>query len=281
MPDVVAIFRNPTYSPLQHRSNDTAILEATLTHVVRPGWRLVKTSEQEIAGGHLPAAHLYLNMCQGALASEQLMPLEADGALVVNRPSSVLNCHRHRLVKRLAGGALPFPRTLVVPSTATVPAPALRELVGEEQRIWIKRGDVHAERPEDVVQVATAQVSTAMAAFAARGIPWVAFQQHVPGPIVKFYAVADGRFFRWYPAAGGAGAELPIDADRLKALAFDAAAQLELEVFGGDVAFPRAERPVLIDINDWPSFAPFREEAARAIAGYVCDRLETIEEGQQ
>ena len=280
MPDVVAIFRNPTYSPLQHRSNDTAILEATLTHVVRPGWRLVKTSEQEIADGHLPAAHLYLNMCQGALASEQLMPLEADGALVVNRPSSVLNCHRHRLVKRLAGGALPFPRTLVVPSTAAVPGPALREIAGEE-RIWIKRGDVHAERPEDVVQVATTDVSAAMAAFAARGIPWVAFQQHVPGPIVKFYAVADGRFFRWYPAAGGAGAELAIDADRLKALAFDAAAQLELEVFGGDVAFPRPERPVLIDINDWPSFAPFREDAARAIAGYVCDRLETVGEEPQ
>ncbi len=281
MPDIVAIFRNPTYSPLQHRSNDTAILEATLTHVVRPGWRLVKTNEQEIAGGHLPAAHLYLNMCQGALASEQLMPLEADGALVVNRPSSVLNCHRHRLVKRLAGGALPFPRTLVVPSTAAVPAPALRDLAGEEQRIWLKRGDVHAERPEDVVQVATADVGTAMAAFSARGIPWVAFQQHVPGPIVKFYAVADGRFFRWYPATGGAGTELAIDADRLKALAFDAAAQLELEVFGGDVAFPRPERPVLIDINDWPSFAPFREDAARAIAGYVCDRLETVGEEPQ
>jgi len=291
VPDVVAIFRNPTYSPLQHRSNDTAILEATLTHVVRPGWRLVKTSEQEIAGGHLPAAHLYLNMCQGALACEQLMPLEADGALVVNRPSSVLNCHRHRLVKRLASGALPFPRTLVVPSTAAVPASALRDLTGEgaggDQRIWIKRGDVHAERPEDVVQVAVGQASTAMAAFAARGIPWVAFQQHVLGPIVKFYAVADGRFFRGSPAGGGRGggvggeAGLAIDEDRLKALAFDAAAQLELEVFGGDVAFPRPERPVLIDINDWPSFAPFREDAARAIAGYVRDRLETVGEEPQ
>jgi hypothetical protein len=95
--------------------------------------------------------------------------------------------------------------------------------------------------------------------------------------------VADGRFFRWYPAAGrgGEGGELEIDADRLKALAFDAAAQLELEVFGGDVAFPRPDRPVLIDINDWPSFAPFREDAARAIAGYVCDRLETVGEEPQ
>ena len=282
MPDVVAISRNPIYSPLQHRSNDRAILEATLAHLAHQGkgWRLVKTSEMEVANGHLPAAHLYLNMCQGALASEQLMPLEADGAIVVNRPSSVLNCHRHRLVKRLAGGALPFPRTLILPSTAAAPADALRELAGEEagERIWIKRGDVHAERPEDVVSVPAVEVPAAMAAFADRGIPWVALQQHVPGPIVKFYAVADGRFFRWYPAVNGGGpaasADLRVDEDRLKALAFDAAAQLELEVFGGDVAVPRPGRPVLIDINDWPSFAPFREDAARAIAGYVCDRLE-------
>jgi len=29
---------------------------------------------------------------------------------------------------------------------------------------------------------------------------------------------------------------------------------------------------VLIDLNDWPSFAPFRDDAARAIAGYIDER---------
>jgi hypothetical protein len=31
---------------------------------------------------------------------------------------------------------------------------------------------------------------------------------------------------------------------------------------------------VLVDINDWPSFAPFREEAAVAIAEYIQDCIE-------
>jgi hypothetical protein len=31
--------------------------------------------------------------------------------------------------------------------------------------------------------------------------------------------------------------------------------------------------PVLIDVNDWPSFKRCREEAAEAIAGYVGERL--------
>src|SRR5439155_1124384 len=84
--------------------------------------------------------------------------------------------------------------------------------------------------------------------------------QHVPGPVVKFYGVTDGRFFNWYGSEAGFAGERPaVDENRLQALALEAAAILGLEVFGGDVAFPEPDRPVLIDINDWPSFAPFRE----------------------
>jgi glutathione synthase/RimK-type ligase-like ATP-grasp enzyme len=60
-----------------------------------------------------------------------------------------------------------------------------------------------------------------------------------------------------------------VDEARLQELAFCAAETVGLEVFGGDVAIPSPDRPVLIDINDWPSFAPFRTEAAGAIADYV------------
>ncbi|MDQ6926858.1 MAG: hypothetical protein M3154_11580, partial [Candidatus Eremiobacteraeota bacterium] len=43
-------------------------------------------------------------------------------------------------------------------------------------------------------------------------------------------------------------------------------------VFGGDVALPAPDAPVLIDLNDWPSFAPFRADAAAAIAAYALRR---------
>ena len=276
MPDLVAIYRRSSYSPLQHRSNDTAILAATATELERHGWRVTNTREEDVEAGRLAAGTLYLNMCQGSLASSQLMPLEYDGALVVNRPTSVLNCHRHRLVKRMADSRLAFPRTIIQPSSALSPSPDdLRVLSPDGQKIWIKRGDVHAERQEDVVAALPTQIPDLLREFAARDIAWVALQQHVGGPVVKFYGVTDGRFFRWYDAESGYGKPRPdIDEDRLKALAFDAAAQMGLEVFGGDVAFPRPDRPVLIDMNDWPSFAPFREEAARAIAAYIQDRIE-------
>lgn len=271
MTDFVAIYRSPSYSPNQHRSNDTAIMDGTVGHLTARGWRVTAVSEADIEQGRLPAVPLYLNMCQGPLASERLMPLELDGAVVLNRPSSVLNCHRHRLVRQLAGSRMAFPRTVVVPSSATVATdPHLASLGSDGRRLWVKRGDVHAERPEDVVATTRGGLAAAMTAFSARAIPWVAVQEHVEGPVVKFYGVADGRFFRYYRADGG-GDE--INGDRLRALAFEAAALLGLEVFGGDVAFPEPDRPVLIDINDWPSFAPFRDAAADAIAGYVVDRM--------
>ncbi|HKI96043.1 MAG TPA: hypothetical protein VJ992_12225 [Gemmatimonadales bacterium] len=271
---LVAVYRSPSYSPLQHRVNDTAILDATVACLSAGMTEVIKTSEREVEQGYLPAADLYLNMCQGSLAAEQLMPLEADGAVVVNRPSSALACHRHRLVSRLGDGRLSFPRTLVLSSSAQLTQRDLARVAGDQPKVWIKRGDVHAERPEDVVAVPRDEAPAAVASFRERGIPWIALQEHVSGPIVKFYGVADGRFFRWYAAdAGSAGPRPPIAEDRLKALAFDAGAILGLEVFGGDVAFPEPDRPVLIDINDWPSFAPYRDAAAQAIAAYVVDQM--------
>jgi hypothetical protein len=272
---LVAIYRSPAYSPMQHGVNDTAILDTTVAQLAERGWGAIKTTEREVEAGRLPVAELYLNMCQGSLAAEQLMPLESDGAVVVNRPSSALNCHRYRLVRRLGDSTLAFPRTLILASSAALPPLAqLRALSPDHQTIWIKRGDVHAERAEDVVATPLERVADALQAFTARGIPWVALQEHVPGPIVKFYGVTDGRFFRWYGSDTGYAGERPkVDENRLKALAFEAAAILGLEVFGGDVAFPEPDRPVLVDINDWPSFAPFREEAARAIADYITHRF--------
>jgi hypothetical protein len=272
---LVAIYRNPSYSPLQHGVNDTAILDATVARLETQGWRAIKTSEREVEQGCLPAAELYLNMCQGSLAAEQLMPLECDGVVVVNRPSSALNCHRYRLVKRLGDSGVPFPHTLIHATAAPLPpAGELKALSPDHQKVWVKRGDVHAERPEDVVATPLEQVGETLRAFTLRGIRWVALQEHVPGPVVKFYGVTDGHFFNWYGSeAGFAGARPAVDEHRLKALAFQAAATLGLEVFGGDVAFPEPDRPVLIDINDWPSFAPFRDDAAQAIAAYITHRF--------
>src|SRR6266508_4173784 len=267
MKRLVALYRSPTYSPAQHRGNDTAILDDTVAGLERRGWQVSRVGEGEVAAGLLPAATLYVNMCQGPAASERLLDLVPREAVAVNPPESVLNCHRHRLVGHMAAAGLAFPRTLIVPTTDPHSLlPLVHQLNGDGRPVWVKRGDVHAETSADVVAAKEAGVTDAIAGFARRGVSRVALQAHVGGPIVKFYAVADGRFLSWYAADPG---PVEISEQSLKDLVFAAARTVGLEVFGGDVAFPQPDAPVLIDLNDWPSFAPVRIAAAEAIASYI------------
>jgi len=271
-PRVYALYRQPSYSPNQHRANDTAILDATVAHLEQTGWSVERASEGEVVSGarslaRLADADIVLNMCQGPDASDKLLPLESRGVPIINRPSSVLGCHRHRLVTILADRQVAFPRTAVM---STAGEPELDGFGADGRDVWVKRGDVHAEVAADVVAVSRGQLRDAIAAFARRGIARVALQDHVPGPVIKFYGVADGEFFRYYGAEGGPHGPRPtVDEERLRELAFAAARELKLDVFGGDVAVPTPDRPVLVDLNDWPSFAPFRDDAARHIATYA------------
>lgn len=256
MKRLVALYRQASYSPNQHRTNDTAILDATVAELEASGWSVVRANEADFELDQVADADLVLNMCQGPVASERLLALERAGLPIINPPSSVLGCHRHRLVTILGDT---IPRTAIVRTSGE---PELDGFGADGRRVWLKRGDVHAERAEDVVSLPREEIADALRAFAARGIERVAMQEHIAGPIVKFYGVADGRFFQYYDTQH-------VNGDRLRELAFAAAERLGLVVFGGDVACPEPDRPVLIDLNDWPSFAPFRAEAARHIAAYV------------
>lgn len=272
----LALYRQPSYSPNQHRANDRAILDTVVGCLEGRGWSVTRASEGDVVGDTLDEtllrhADVVLNMCQGPDASERLMWAESLGIRLINRPSSVLACHRHRLVQVLSHHRIAFPRTAVV---ATAGDPELDGFGADGRDVWVKRGDVHAECAADVVAVNRVGLRDAIAAFASRGITRVALQEHVPGPVVKFYGVADSEFFRYYAAdAGPTGPRPALDESRLRALAFAAAQELKLDVFGGDVALPAPDEPVLIDLNDWPSFAPFREEAGRHIAAYAASHV--------
>jgi len=268
---LVAISRSPAYSPLQHGANDRAILDAVLEELAALGWSIRQLTEAEVVAGPLPAASLYLNMCQGPAASEALREHETVGRRFFNRPSSVLGCHRHRLIPALLRAGIPAPATVFLPTDEPITLrsrDALRRFASGP--VWLKRGGVHAERPEDVVAIETASLERSLERFADRGIMLAAAQEHVPGPVIKFYGVAGRGFFHAYVSETREPVtDLLVDGEALRALAFRAAAALKLDIFGGDVVVTHRRRPVLIDLNDWPSFAPVRAEAARAIAGHV------------
>ena len=120
--------------------------------------------------------------------------------------------------------------------------------------------------------------------FAARGIARAAMQPHCAGDEIKFYGVLGSPFFHWYysdVASDGNGTGVaphgrrnPLDVAALRRLADRAAAAAGLEIFGGDVIIGPAGEQTLIDLNDWPSFAPCRDRASEAIADYLVRRVD-------
>jgi hypothetical protein len=266
---LVALYRSPAYSPNQHRQNDRAILDAVVDHLSGVGWRVVRANEEEIVQGRLPAGDLYLNMCQGPAASALLQQQLPAGAVCINTPEAVLSCHRHRLVSLLRGGSIAFPATVVISTSGPeAEAPPVHLVTDNGYPVWLKRGDLHAQTADDVIAVRVPELRQAISCFAGRGIPRVALQAHVLGPVIKFYGVIGREFFHCYPAEAGSPPDTQFD-ELLQELAERAAQALALAVYGGDAVLTASGTPVLIDLNDWPSFAPVRASAAAAIARFA------------
>jgi hypothetical protein len=258
---VVALRRARQFSP-GHVSHDWLILKETADRLAALGHD-VRFLEEEAVGATLPPADLVLNMCQGPEANGRLCAAESRGVLLVNRPSAALDCLRYRLLPKLRQGGVPIPESLFVGAADTLPSrpwPAT----------WLKRVDVHATGPCDVVKAGSEDEALGvLAAFRARGLSDAIVQEHLEGPVVKFYAVGSD-FFHHLVTSGPADVEL--DLALLRRRARQCGDVLGLDVFGGECVVTADGRLPVIDVNDWPSFAPCRPAAARAIASHVLEK---------
>src|SRR5438132_1301696 len=120
----------------------------------------------------------------------------------------------------------------------------------------------------------------ALRALAARHIPKAVLQPHVEGDLVKFYGIGAGArsdgapaWFRWFYHKEQRVVGHPLDPAQLARAVRRAALALGLDVYGGDAIVTRAGGIVLLDVNAWPSFALYREEAAERIAAHVAFRF--------
>jgi hypothetical protein len=260
---ILAVRRARRLSP-GHVSDDWLILKETADRLAALGHD-VRFLEEERVGETLPPADVVLNMCQGPEANGRLCAAEGNGVLFINRPSAALDCLRYRLLPKLRQGGVPMPESVVVGASDGPPCrpwPAT----------WLKRVDVHATGPDDVVKAGSEdEARGVLAAFRARGLPGAIAQEHLPGPVVKFYAVGAG-FFHHKVTSGPADVEL--DLALLRRRAQQCGDVLGLDVFGGECVATADGRLPVIDVNDWPSFAPCRAAAARAIASHVLAKAE-------
>ena len=270
MTTYLGIYREPMCSPGRHLENDAMILEFVADQL-RSSGHIVWLTTLDDAGTFRDAATLIFSMCQSPAGLRTIVAWESGGSTVVNRGAAALATYRDALIPALQAHGLRVPATAFV-RTSRSSRPRPDRFLDEGGR-WIKRGDLHASIPDDVQWVESGDAfDRTLDDFDRRGIPVAAVQAHAAGRELKFYAVRGSSFFHCQAADG-----IPADAGdeaTAHAIAAETSRALDLEVFGGDIIIGADNRPTLIDVNDWPSFAPCRDRAAVAIGEYLEARLD-------
>lgn len=266
------VFRERAHSP-EREFDDAEILRLTGKHLDAGGIHVhLKTPDEIPTRVFEPLPAMFI-MCEQTAVLEQLHGWEGHGACIVNNPVSVLNTYRERMVVLLEQARVASPVSRIV-STNTHGATCTGS-------VWVKRGDVHSTHKGDVSFAASGDdAARALRNLARRGIPSAIVQDHIAGDLIKFYGIGrpnlvarDGTWFRWFYHREQHVAGHSFDPEQLADLAHRAAAALGLEIYGGDAIVGDGGAMTLIDLNAWPSFALFREEAAERIAAYLAERF--------
>ena len=260
---LAGITRKTEFSP-NHVLNDQLIINRTADCLRQLGVEVSMYDEGLITPESVKEK-LIFSMVQGPTGSRTLAKIEDRGAFIINSPRAVMNCYRINMVRMLPEAGIPFPKSVVVSTDSDV-NPKQAGLASD--KVWIKRGDVHAVHKEDVTLANTDdEEMTLLKEFHARDINEAILQEHIDGDTVKFYAVRESSLFHWYYTNGIY--HTAFDKNRLCEFASASAEALNLFVYGGDAIIGKDGGITIIDINDWPSFAPVREEASRHIAQLI------------
>lgn len=271
---IAGVMRAGVFSP-NHIGNDAAIFNATAEHLRKRGCIVNVYSEEQFREG-INGEDVILDMCREPQSIKLLQEYEDKGVLVINSGYGIENCTRERMTRILLGNDIPYPESLIVDTDEAVESKL--KAAGFKQ-CWIKRGEFHSMHKEDVSFCRhTEEAQEVLQEYFLRGIKRAVINRHLEGDLVKFYGIRGNNFFYWfYPfevghskygteAINGHTHNIPFDENKLRDVCDKAANVMDVVIYGGDVIIDPNGTFKIIDFNDWPSFAPCRNEAAPHIA---------------
>ena len=275
--------RAGAYSP-NHIGNDAAIFNATADQLRKRGCVVNIYSEEQFNSGKV-TEKIILNMCREQASIKRLQEEEDRGSIVINSGYGIENRTRERMTRILLGNNIPYPDSIIVDTDEAVVAKLSQANINN---CWIKRGDFHAMHKEDVSYVRHAEeAQEVLQEYFYRGIKRAVINRHLVGDLIKFYGIRNSPFFYWfYPfdeghskygleAINGKSKGIDFDIEHLKKICHDASEALGVEIYGGDCIVSPDGAIRIIDFNDWPSFAPCRNEAAPFIAKAVLNVIKS------
>lgn len=268
---IAAVLRAGIFSP-NHIANDAAILHATAEELRRRGCQVRMLSESEFLSADIDE-DVVLAMCRGEEALAKLQMLEDKGLTVVNSGYGIENCVRMIMMRLLEDAGVPIPESYVVDTDVEVRRRLLKAGFGV---CWVKKGDAPVLHLEDICRCRhPEEAQEILHEFFFRGIRKAVMSKDVPGEKIRFYGIASSGWFHCFMPYRSTGSSeesdcmQPSEIQKIKDTCMKAAQALRIDIFGGDMTLTPEGECLIVNFDDWPSFAPIRKEAARAIAKSV------------
>lgn len=272
---IAGIPRNPENSP--NMSDKDMLLFNKIVEELREKGHTVKilTDEDNFSAEYDAIFH----MTRNTATLDKLTKCEKKGVYIINPVEGVKNCSREKFVEIFNRNNIKQPSYLYI--NTSIPIIDNLHFPG-----WIKNSKGWSCSVEDVQFVKNEEeYKKALFTLAAKGCKDALFFNHIAGDIIKFYGIQDEDFFRWYypdPTSTKFGLEkingkqqkYQFKTEKLRKIAFQAAKALNIKIFGGDCIITREGEIYIIDLNDFPSFTAYRDEAAKKIATTIVKKDE-------
>lgn len=280
MIEFAGVKRKLQFSP-NHTGNDGAIFTSVAIELNNLGCSVKEYSEEQLLDGAVTESYIF-TMARSKEAVKLLQQYEDEGRFVINSAYGIEQCYRTNMTLGIVNNNIPYPESRIV-NTNELADEYFEQLGGKN--FWIKRGDFHAIHKEDVTFVRNSvDGNEILSEYAIRGIEDAVISKHLYGDLVKFYGVRGTGFFYWfYPfdnnhskfnneAINDAASYFSFDASLLESYAENSARVLNVYIYGGDAIISAKGDIQIIDLNDWPSFAPCRKEATAFIAKCIFEK---------
>ncbi len=277
---LIAIYRETLHSP-QRVFDDFEILRLTGEVLRSEGVEVEFVRPEQIASSaawwNENRPEIVFLMCEQERLLRRLAEWEKRGSILINSVGAIRNTYRNRMIPLLSASAVLFPRSELIATVTSLWEKQLQSFFRNGMGpLWVKRGDVHNTQKGDVTLARSPEeVRGLILAFQSRGVAQAALQEHIEGDLIKLYGIGQSgdAWFRWFYHKEQRLKHHAFSEQVLRDTFFCAAKVLDLEVFGGDAVVAPDGSVHLIDINAWPSFALFREEASEAIARHILSKI--------
>ncbi len=275
------ITRDKRFSPNMQKK-DRDIIDDVAKILVGKGHQVKCIDENEFVTSHEADSLQQCDAIFTMLRSEEaLMALEfqqSRNVIAMNPAKGIKNAERKLITKLMADNGIHLP-----PTSFNLDYSDLKDC---KFPCWIKRGEGWAQDKNDVIFVeneneAMDALKTLKEKYTQGTVMAV---KHIKGDLLKFYGVeGTDFFFVYYPdvnntkfgmeTINGKQQKFSFNAEKLKNECNKIAHISKIYVYGGDCIVTPDGDFYIIDFNDWPSFSPCRQQAAKAIANRLLTEI--------